>query len=119
MTNAKRLPALLFMALLVLPALSSCVIVETPGKPLRAEWAGSYASRKREHAATRRALANRIRRRLSSDPVLGPLHLKFFVHDGEVSLCGPFPAPAVRARAFGIVGTIKGVEGVNDACSPQ
>lgn len=86
---------------------------------MQAEWAGSYASRQRDHAAKQRALANRINKRLSSDPVLGPMHLKFFVHDGEVSLCGPFPSREIRARAFGIVGTTKGVGGVNADCSPH
>ncbi len=104
------------LALLGLGALGGCVFVITPNHDTHAEWAGNYARHQATQADRNRRLALAVRKRLGSDPVLAPLKLKFFVHDGEISFCGPFPTPQLRARTFGKIGALKGVTGVDDSC---
>lgn len=97
-------------------ALSGCVFVVTPGHPTQAEWAGTYAKSRAERRDKDRDLALRVRQVLDADPQLKKLELRIFVDHGEVSLCGGFPDPQVRARAFALVGQVDGVKGVDTDC---
>lgn len=105
------------LALLGLGAVGGCVFVITPNHGTHAEWAGTYAQHQAARADRNRRLALAVRKRLDSDPALIPLKLKFFVRDGEISFCGPFPSPQLRARTFGKIGALKGVTGVDDDCN--
>lgn len=97
-------------------AVGGCVFVVTPGHPTRAEWAGTYARSQAAQHDQDRDVALRVRDALNADPDLEKLQLRIFVDRGEVTLCGGFPDPKLRARAFAIVGQVDGVKGVDTDC---
>ncbi len=109
-------PLVALAVVVAMVGLSGCVFVVERGHPTRAEWAGEYASQQASRRDKGRDLALRVRKALNEDPELKSLGLTIFVHRGEVTLCGGFPNPRVRARAFGIVGQLDGVKGVDADC---
>ena len=111
---SKALPALAAAAALSL--LAGCVFVVSPGKPTHAEWIGHYSSQQAARHDRQRDLALRVRKALNGDPDLKKLDLRIFVNGGEVSLCGGFPDPKIKSRAFAIVGQVDGVKGVDTDC---
>jgi|GEM_PF-1059198 len=111
--------ALLPLAAAALATLTGCVLVVQPGKPTHAEWAGDYASQQAERNDKDRDLALRVRKALNEDADLKKLGLRIFVDRGEVSLCGGFPDSETRSRAFGVVGQVNGVQGVDTDCGGQ
>ncbi|MGH8128801.1 MAG: BON domain-containing protein [Gammaproteobacteria bacterium] len=97
-------------------ALGGCVSTYTPGQGTHNEWAGTYAQEQAQRKDADRGTALRVRKALANDPQLNALSLRIFVSRGEVSLCGKFPDAQTRARAVGIVSTVKGVSGVDTHC---
>lgn len=104
------------LAAATLATLSGCVFVVTPGKPTQAEWAGDYAKAQAARKDRDRDVALRVRDALDADADLKKLDLRIFVDAGEVTLCGGFPDATLRARAFAVVGQVKGVKGVDTDC---
>lgn len=97
-------------------AASGCVVTTTPEGKSRAQWSGDYARKQAAPKDSDRQLALRVRKTLANDPQLEPLHLRFFVSHGEVSLCGPFPDQRLRSRAMAVISVVDGVSGVDDDC---
>jgi len=110
-----RLLGALCLGLTVLAA-SGCVSTVTPGEGTHNEWAGTYAKEQARQKDADRDTALRVRQALADDPELNALGLRVLVLHGEVSLCGKFPDAKARARAVGIVSSVKGVSGVDTYC---
>lgn len=105
------------LALAAVAALAGgCVISATPGRPPQAEWAGTYAQQQVAADARDRAAALGVRQAFAQDPELKHLHIRIFVHDGEITLCGKFPDAGTRARAIAVAGSVEGVTGVDTDC---
>ena len=107
---------LLYLTVLAALAVGGCVSTFTPGRGTHNEWAGTYAKEQAQRQDADRATALRVRKALAGDPRLNALGLRIFVTRGEVSLCGKFPNARIRARAMGIVSTVKNVTGVDTHC---
>lgn len=90
--------------------------MQTPGQPMRAELAGTYARQQAAQKDRERAIALAVRQRFAEDPVLKNLHVAIFVHGSEVTLCGKFPTEHDRLRAYGLAETVDGVAGVDSDC---
>lgn len=98
-------------------ACSGCVVTTSPGGGTHKEWAGTYAREQSKRSDADREVALRVRKTLSQDPEMKKLHLRIFVHDGEVTLCGKFPNEQIRAKTEAMVSVVKGVSGVDFECS--
>lgn len=93
-----------------------CVVIQTPGQPMRAELAGTYARQQTDADARDRAAALGVKQAFAEDSVLAPLGIRIFVYRGEVTLCGKFPDAATRARAIAVAQNVEGVKGVDTDC---
>lgn len=114
MQNTKTFLGLALAATLL--AASGCVVTTTPEGKSQTHWSGDYAREQATRKDADRQLALRVRKALADDPQLQPLHLRFFVSNGEVSLCGPFPTEQLRSRALAVISAIDGVSGVDEDC---
>ena len=104
----------LALAATMLLAASGCVVTTSPSGKSRAQWSGDYAREQAKPKDADRQIALRVRKALADDPQLQPLHLRFFVSHGEVSLCGPFRNEELRSRAVAVISVIDGVSGVDE-----
>ncbi len=100
----------------ILLAASGCVVTTTPEGKSQAHWSGDYAREQATHKDADRQIALRVNKALATDSQLKPLHLRFFVSHGEVSLCGPFPSEQLRSRAIAVISVVEGVSGVDEDC---
>jgi hypothetical protein len=111
-------PATILFAVATLTAAGGCSFsIGSNGKP-QAEGIGTYQKQQARENDKDRATALRVRAAIAHDPILKSLGLHFFVNHGEVSLCGSFPNEKAQARALGVIGAVKGVEGVDTHCRP-
>lgn len=106
----------LMLAAALLPA-SGCVVTTTPAGKSQTQWSGDYAREQAKQKDADRQVALRVRKALADDTELNSLHLRFFVSDGEVSLCGTFPSEQLRSRAIAVISVVDGVTGVDQDCS--
>lgn len=97
-------------------AASGCVVTTMPNGRSKAQWSGTYAERQTRQKDADRAIALRVRETVAKDPRLKPVHLRFFVSHGEVSLCGRFPDRKLRDRLIAVVSSVQGVTGVDEDC---
>jgi osmotically-inducible protein OsmY len=97
-------------------AASACVVTTTPEGKSQTHWSGDYAREQATQKDADRQLALSVRKALADDPQLQQLHLRFFVSDGEVSVCGPFPSEDLRSRVLAVISAVDGVSGVDEDC---